>query len=222
MTPIEKNIIVVDEQGNQYEATYPKRAKGLVKNGRARFVGENKICLACPPNRNLEDNEMPEDKKIENEQTAPTEKLSINYILGQIERIAEQTAHLHEAIAALGEIEEIDSCVDVGSGKAKAIADVVRCRETTNQQLLKLYEKMYDDLKPQPPTDILREILCHIDELPPDAAQQSLMKIYEQSGLTAKFDEVGAWLKTQNRDEYAPEAWEALTEAAKAQLSRHW
>jgi len=42
-TPIEKNIIVVDEQGNEYEATYPKRAKGLVKNGRARFVDENKI-----------------------------------------------------------------------------------------------------------------------------------------------------------------------------------
>ena len=57
-TPIEKNVIVVDEQGNEYEATYPKRAKGLVKNGRARFVSENKICLACPPNENLEDNKM--------------------------------------------------------------------------------------------------------------------------------------------------------------------
>ena len=49
MTPIEKNIRVVDEQGNEYEATYPKRAKGLVKNGRARFIDENTICLACPP-----------------------------------------------------------------------------------------------------------------------------------------------------------------------------
>ena len=36
--PIEKNISVVDEQGNEYEATYPKRAKGLVKSGRARFI----------------------------------------------------------------------------------------------------------------------------------------------------------------------------------------
>lgn len=49
MTPMTKNIEVVDEQGNVYGATYPKRAKGLVKNGRARFVGENRICLACPP-----------------------------------------------------------------------------------------------------------------------------------------------------------------------------
>ena len=59
MIPIEKNIVVVDEQGNEYEATYPKRAKGLVKNGRARFidtgntrgqvycVGQKKTVLIC-------------------------------------------------------------------------------------------------------------------------------------------------------------------------------
>ena len=29
--PIAKNVIVVDENGNQYEATYPKRARNLVK-----------------------------------------------------------------------------------------------------------------------------------------------------------------------------------------------
>ena len=58
--PIEKNVIVVDEQGNEYEATYPKRAKGLVKNGRARFVSENKICLACPPDK-TEENKMTEN-----------------------------------------------------------------------------------------------------------------------------------------------------------------
>ena len=61
-TPIEKNVIVVDEQGNEYEATYPKRANGLVKNGRARFVDENKICLACPPDKILEENKMEENK----------------------------------------------------------------------------------------------------------------------------------------------------------------
>ena len=62
---MEKNIFVVDEQGNQYEATYPKRAKGLVKNGRARFVDEHTICLACPPNDdNLEDRKMSENKEL--------------------------------------------------------------------------------------------------------------------------------------------------------------
>ena len=57
MTPIEKNIIVVDEHGNILEATYPKRANGLVKKGRARFIFTNMICLACPP-ETKEKNEM--------------------------------------------------------------------------------------------------------------------------------------------------------------------
>ena len=56
MIPITKNIRVFDEHGTEYEATYPKRAKGLVKNGRARFIDEHAICLACPPNLYLEDN----------------------------------------------------------------------------------------------------------------------------------------------------------------------
>ena len=58
MTPIEKNIIVVDENGKQYESTYLKRAKGLVKNGRAHFAEENKICLMRPPENYLEDKDM--------------------------------------------------------------------------------------------------------------------------------------------------------------------
>jgi len=57
-TPITKNIRVIDSKGNQYEATYPKRAKGLVKHGRARFIDEHTLCLACPPNDNLEDKSM--------------------------------------------------------------------------------------------------------------------------------------------------------------------
>ncbi|MBQ7033222.1 MAG: hypothetical protein IJN25_06150 [Clostridia bacterium] len=32
-------------------------------------------------------------------------------------------------------------------GQAKAIADIVKYRETTNQRIFSLYEKMYDDLK---------------------------------------------------------------------------
>ena len=57
-TPITKNIRVIDAAGNEYEATYPKRAKGLVKNGRAIFIDEHTLCLDCPPNDCLEDKSM--------------------------------------------------------------------------------------------------------------------------------------------------------------------
>ena len=59
-----KNIEVVDEAGSMYEPTWPKRAKGLVKHGRARFVAENRICLACPPDMKMEDNHMSSKKEI--------------------------------------------------------------------------------------------------------------------------------------------------------------
>lgn len=43
--PITKNIIVTDAQGNQIGTTYPKRAKGLVKNGRAEYTNDCEIRL---------------------------------------------------------------------------------------------------------------------------------------------------------------------------------
>lgn len=44
-TPIEKNIVVTDADGKTIGSTYPKRAKGLVKNGRAEYADDQTICL---------------------------------------------------------------------------------------------------------------------------------------------------------------------------------
>ncbi len=151
MTPIEKNIIVVDEQGREYEATYPKRAKGLVKNGRARFVDENKICLACPPNTlNFETEDIKMSENIENQEAKVT--YSVEYILTKIAEIQSETAYLNEALAKLSTMSDGDSGDPgspgniLGAEKAKSFGDIVRCRETTNQQMLKMYEKMLDNL----------------------------------------------------------------------------
>lgn len=148
MIPIAKNIIVVDEQGNYYEATYPKRAKGLVKNGRARFIDENTICLACPP-CDMEDNNMSNNTENMAIETKPTEKLTMDYVLEQIEKIATETEYLHNAISELSKINSTGPG-DIGAhGKTEALRYIVTSREQTNQRLLSLYEKMYDDLKSQ-------------------------------------------------------------------------
>ena len=190
MTPIEKNIIVVDELGNEYEATYPKRAKGLVKNGRARFIDDNKICLACPPHIELEDtimsenknvnanvpkevtkakNQVVENKSVEQliaeakEQHLIEERfaqrfmdavtvqnpMTMEYVLGKIEEIANNQSIFSAAIEEIGKIRS-GGPGDVGTQEqTKAIADVIKARETTNQRLIAFYEKMYDDLKPK-------------------------------------------------------------------------
>lgn len=129
MKPIEKNIIVVDELGKEYEATYPKRAKGLVKNGRARFIDENKICLVCPP-KIMEDNNMSSTTKTT---TKTKEKLTINYVLNQIEQIVKDTEYIHDALVQLAVMPKSEPGDIAGQEKAKAIGDIVRCRETTNK-----------------------------------------------------------------------------------------
>lgn len=164
-----KNIIVIDEHGKKYGTTYPKRAKGLVKQGRARFQAQNVLCLmhclACPPDQDLEDKNMSE-QTIENkmmetetmerdtvsEASANTDadthaadgqsKYTMEYCLEQIERIGRQTEYLNQAISELRQMEDSS-----GGEKAMALGNIVACRETTNQQMLRFYEKMYDDLK---------------------------------------------------------------------------
>ena len=140
-----KNIEVVDEKGNVYEPTWPKRAKGLVKNGRARFVDENKICLACPPDMKTEDKEMNNTNNIFGEMTVAD-------ILTRINNIINQTSYIAEVCEALKSMDDGDSgdCGSpgnlLGQAKAEALGAIVTSRENTNQQILKLYEKMYDDM----------------------------------------------------------------------------
>ncbi len=192
MTPIEKNIIVVDELGNEYEATYPKRAKGLVKNGRARFINDNKICLLCPPEIETEDNKMSENINVNenvevNSETATNEskaqvdalvdmlnlgkdmakceadeKMTIGYVLSQIEKIQSETQYLQDCIKGLETMQVTQAQVPgapvdiAGEQKAKSLGQIVVSREATNQKLLAFYEKMYNDLKPSKPVDTER------------------------------------------------------------------
>ena len=139
-----KNIEVVDEAGNVYEPTWPKRAKGLVKHGRARFVDENKICLTCPPDIKTEETHM--------SNTSIFGEMTVADILTRINNIINQTGYITSAFESLVQMGDGDSgdCGSpgniMGRAKAEAVAEVVRARETTNQQILRLYEKMYDDM----------------------------------------------------------------------------
>ena len=175
--PIEKNISVIDETGKKYEATYPKRAKGLVKKGRARFVDENTVCLACPPNI-LEDTKMSDNNiKTQVDETAePNEvaaeavekieeiekidettgkksssepELTVGYILSQIEKIQQDNEHIFKALTDLENLVINDGVGDIANqAKCEAVRDVAVHREATNQKLIDFYMKLYDDIDP--------------------------------------------------------------------------
>ncbi len=145
MAPIEKNVRVFDEQGNEYEATYPKRAKGLVKNGRARFVGENTICLACPPDKIMEEKTMENtNKNIAN--GVVNGKPTMAYILEQLEMLKENDDFLDKALEKLGNVKSGGPGDSGAQAQAMALKDAILAHETTRQQLIALYGKMYDDI----------------------------------------------------------------------------
>lgn len=94
---------------------------------------------------------MSENMNIEATETVETvetavvsEKYTLDYVLEQIEKIQADTEHIKSVICELGQ-----NIQDPSGFRGEALGDVVKCRETTNQQLIAFYEKMYDDLKPK-------------------------------------------------------------------------
>ena len=171
---MEKNVNVIDEQGNQYEATYPKRAKGLVKNGRARFVDEHTICLACPPNENLEDNMDNIMQEMQKMQESMINKDSISKAVGSehsecisqyqvFRRVAELQRTLDSMEKILFKVQTVSdkqqrvekddgeqlvtACVpEVALEKLKTIRELVLAREQTVKMMLEFYLEVYRTL----------------------------------------------------------------------------
>ncbi len=150
MTPIEKNIRVVDEQGNELEATYPKRAKGLVKNGRARFIDEQTICLACPPGKNLEDKKM--FKHTENEQGTQTTKESMAAV--------ESSGVLQPAEPQPQEpkVESTDTVTTITERTVLELLDRITSLIDNNGKLWNVYEPISSDAATDAYYDAYKEI----------------------------------------------------------------
>ncbi len=84
---------------------------------------------------------------MQNIDNTNADKLTMNYVLEQMEKIAQQTEYLMEAIEKLGQMLPASGPGDVaGQAKAEALARIVKHREATNQRLIKFYEKLYEDL----------------------------------------------------------------------------
>jgi len=155
---MEKNIIVVDETGKEYEATYPKRAKGLVKNGRARFIDEHTICLACPPNTELEDKNMSENKATVQNENIPTtdtfakatKPLTSREIFDKIVELQNQLTRspyisLSAFAGAISSICEENEDNDDRTNQIVEVSNVYSAREHNYSMILAFYEKAYNE-----------------------------------------------------------------------------
>lgn len=139
---MEKTIFVTDKDGNDYPSTYLRRAKGLVKNGRAYWIdAEARICLLCPPIK-TEDNIMLDTEILELEALDGAEntadKCDKNEILMRIDAIIADNSHLHDGFESINRLGDCEGLAE----KTAAISDLVKAREATNQKLIALLEKM--------------------------------------------------------------------------------
>lgn len=196
--PMEKNVSVIDETGKLIGTTYPKRAKGLVNSGRARYVScdsKDTICLTCPPDK-LEDNIMT-DNSLENATINTLVKAdnsvkasqnpytpSAEYALRMLEAITLDTDAIKQAAAKVSDVTD------------NGVAHIIDAREATNRELIKFYTQMYNEYKPS--------------------------GAVTKSDAVARFEEIAEMLKGLNKEDYNESAWEALMEAAKAQLSKNY
>lgn len=86
------------------------------------------------------------------ERTGTEASVDVAYILAQVKAIQDNTAYLSEAISALAGTygsDDGDNGGNTAEVRAEALGNIVRYRETTNQQLLDFYRTVYIDLKSQ-------------------------------------------------------------------------
>ena len=131
-----KTVIVIDEQGNKLESTYPKRANGLIKNGRARVVDENTICLVdLPKHIILEENKM-NNNNINLEENKEV-KIDLAYIMNKIDEITKINLEL------VSNKDLADMSVVPGA------KNPVQCICETNNKMIDFLQDIYKSLQPK-------------------------------------------------------------------------
>lgn len=119
MIPIIKNISVVDQNGKLLEPTYPRRAKGMVKNGRAYWVQKSAICL--------------------NSSSSHSESTEVDVMDNHVfEYIKEQIEFLKQDIS-----KEVPLNHD-SPYQPEAAAKIYEMKTGERQQIMKLLDRLFD------------------------------------------------------------------------------
>lgn len=148
-TPMIKNITVTDENGKILYSTYPKRAKGLVKKGRAEWIGENAISMLGPCVKEKETKEMANIYEILDNQLS---KLQEQLRDAQDEEAAQVRIQMLKTLEEFKAQEQRTEAAKLVGAQLEAMqaalnaeevtAENALVRETTRQKMLELMEKM--------------------------------------------------------------------------------
>lgn len=147
-----KNITVIDENGNIVGSTYPKRADGLVKKGRARWISDTAVCMRADE-KESEANEMAvniyevfdnqisklqEQLRDENAETAMPVRMQILKTMEAF-RSQQQSEKIIDLVRT-----QLDA-IQESLKNEPALPENALARETTRQKMLGIIEKLLDN-----------------------------------------------------------------------------
>jgi len=171
--PITKNVEVTDQNGNIYAPTYTRRAKGLVKAGRARWSDEAEtvIRLLARPAHNIEeayemdiyDNDgnmtgAPRahdtaargsgvtDEVVKNETVKDEAEFSIGYMLAQMEKIRADNKNIINAIHMVDNIVTHAPSLNACDYASQAKAEAIGSIITTREATNMKLLSMYEKM----------------------------------------------------------------------------
>ena len=144
-----KNIIVLDSDDNVIGETYPKRAKGLIKCGRAEFVDDGAIRLVSPPSAKNERMDIKMSETIKNTQNI--QKTELKEVKEAQERPKFKTAsEAEKKSAAALDINDlsfrIDQLMDQLFEKSDHITSVLE-RHGSDEKILNVCTEMIELLR---------------------------------------------------------------------------
>ncbi|MGN0181722.1 MAG: hypothetical protein ACI4DP_04830 [Candidatus Ornithomonoglobus sp.] len=149
-----KNITVIDENGNIVGSTYPKRADGLVKKGRARWISDTAVCLRADENEN---------ESEANEMAANIYEVFDNQISKMQEQLRDETAEtampvrmqILKTMEVFRAQQQGEKVIDLVKTQLDMMQEALKnepatpenalARETTRQKMLGLIEKLLDN-----------------------------------------------------------------------------
>ncbi len=145
-----KNITVTDENGKIIGSTYPKRALGLVKKHRARWINADSICLCALEKQ--EDNKMANniyeilDNQISKmlEQLRESDEEAAMPVRIQILKTLENFRAQEQGTKILDMIEKQLNTMQESLNSEPATNENFNIREITRQKMLDVIGKMLD------------------------------------------------------------------------------
>lgn len=173
-----KTVIVIDEQGNKLESTYPKRAKGLIKNGRARVVDENTICLVdLPKHIILEENKM-NNNNINLDENKEV-KIDLAYIMNKIDEINRMNLDLINK-QDFGEMSNVPGA-----------KNPVQCICETNNKMIDFLQDIFKSLQPKQESELNTQIINNLT----NALMNAIDEGADQSVITHITDTLAKYIE---------------------------